>query len=160
MADPPDLVDGVEEEVEEKIRSVWGDEGVAAWRAAGGRPPVVFCPPTAEEVARTEVELRGLYGDDAPPVEGPLCQLCGWTIGMVCPECAGCGCYTGTCTGWRHGEFAGDDDLDDKSTDAGACEWCGGGPYCTCCPDCGAELVAKCACPITVTLDDGGELVL
>ncbi|MFE0472393.1 hypothetical protein ACFW2V_12335 [Streptomyces sp. NPDC058947] len=45
-----------------------------------------------------------------------LCEACGWSLEMICPECAkGCGCET-SCTGWRHGElgygdgFEGDED--------------------------------------------------
>lgn len=68
-----------------------------------------------------------------------LCSRCGWTNGMVCPECAkGCGCEYG-CTGWRHHEYAGDDA--DDGFDPNACEECGAGgsgnPYeeCTCYDD-------------------------
>jgi hypothetical protein len=48
-----------------------------------------------------------------------LCATCGWSLDMVCPECAkGCGCET-SCTGWRHPNFAddsfeGDDDPYDE----------------------------------------------
>ncbi|MFR9675763.1 hypothetical protein [Streptomyces sp. TR02-1] len=38
-----------------------------------------------------------------------MCDVCGWTWGMVCPECPGCGCYSGECTGWRHHEYAEED---------------------------------------------------
>lgn len=38
-----------------------------------------------------------------------LCETCGWTLDMICPECPGCGCYSGECDGWRHRNFAGDD---------------------------------------------------
>ncbi|MFE4915842.1 hypothetical protein ACFRCX_30525 [Streptomyces sp. NPDC056652] len=66
-----------------------------------------------------------------------MCRDCGWTYGMVCPECAkGCGCEY-ECTGWRHEEMraaTGDYDEDD---DPNACPECGAGgggdPYGECC---------------------------
>lgn len=51
-----------------------------------------------------------------------MCEKCGWTYGMVCPECPGCGCYNGQCSGWRHHEYA-DDEYDDQD---GRCPDCGG----------------------------------
>ncbi|MCF6467321.1 hypothetical protein FAF44_02690 [Nonomuraea sp. MG754425] len=45
------------------------------------------------------------------PANEILCEDCGWTVGMVCPECSkGCGCET-DCTGWRHREYMHPDDL-------------------------------------------------
>lgn len=39
-----------------------------------------------------------------------MCEVCGWTWNMVCPECPkGCGCEY-RCTGWRHGEYRHEDD--------------------------------------------------
>lgn len=76
---------------------------------------------------------------DNPPVSFQvMCERCGWTFGMICPECdPGCGCSTG-CTGWRHEEmramYGEPDDEDDRSH----CRDCGAGssgnPYeeCTC----------------------------
>lgn len=64
-----------------------------------------------------------------------LCGKCGWTVGMICPECPGCGCYSGQCSGWRHHEY---DDVDGDDYDDGGCPECGAGggsdPYgeCTC----------------------------
>jgi len=63
-----------------------------------------------------------------------MCRTCGWTNGMVCPECAeGCGCSVG-CTGWRHGDYSGagfDDEYDHHG-----CPECGAGgsgnPYGEC----------------------------
>jgi hypothetical protein len=53
-----------------------------------------------------------------------LCGICGWTNGMVCPECAkGCGCET-RCSGWRHSEYGPEDD--DPQTQE--------------CPGCGADI--------------------
>lgn len=43
------------------------------------------------------------------PARKTLCETCGWTVGMTCPECSGCGCDA-RCTGWRHDEFGQDDD--------------------------------------------------
>ncbi|PZG19928.1 hypothetical protein [Nonomuraea aridisoli] len=38
------------------------------------------------------------------PANQAMCERCGWTHGMVCPECSGCGYENGRCTGWRHRE--------------------------------------------------------
>lgn len=46
-----------------------------------------------------------------------LCETCGWTLDMICPECPGCGCHSHECTGWRHREFAGDSSDDDDGYD-------------------------------------------
>jgi len=68
-----------------------------------------------------------------------LCGKCGWTVGMVCPECPGCGCYSDQCSGWRHHEYDDEPDYDDP--DHGVyCRECGAGsssPYeeCTCFED-------------------------
>lgn len=96
--------------------------------------------------ARSDVcEIRELmttfdltYDEAAAEYDDPcnelLCDTCGWAVGMACPECpGGCGCYTGRCSGWRHREFAHEDDP--LSTDDDECEECGGnvGPYgCNC----------------------------
>lgn len=45
-----------------------------------------------------------------------LCEDCGWTTSMTCPECPGCGCYDDVCTGYRHHEF-GDSSSDDPHDD-------------------------------------------
>ena len=55
-----------------------------------------------------------------------LCEVCGWTNGMVCPECPkGCGCQVG-CTGWRHTEWSDDDGDDDPADRYVDCAECGG----------------------------------
>lgn len=63
-----------------------------------------------------------------------LCEKCGWTLAMICPECPGCGCYNGQCSGWRHAEYAFEDD--DEHDDPNACPECGAGgggdPYGEC----------------------------
>jgi hypothetical protein len=56
------------------------------------------------------------------PLNQIMCETCGWTVAMVCPECPGCGCYNRQCTGWRHEEYMHQDELADKY----ACEECGG----------------------------------
>lgn len=93
------------------------------------------------------------------PGNQTLCEQCGWTLSMVCPECEeGCGCVT-YCTGWRHSEYGGgDDDPDwrwgDEEED----------PYWyyklgTICSGCGLYL-GSCACDVVTTLQDGTTLVL
>ncbi|MGW4635550.1 bifunctional DNA primase/polymerase [Nocardia sp. NPDC004415] len=68
------------------------------------------------------------------PLNQTLCETCGWTNRMVCPECPGCGCYNDRCTGWRHHEFGADDEPDDD--DGYYCEGCGANDstydLCTC----------------------------
>ncbi|MEU9849216.1 hypothetical protein [Streptomyces sp. NPDC047985] len=85
--------------------------------------------------------LAYLRQQQADPRNQLLCETCGWTNSMVCPECPGCGCYNDQCSGWRHAEYeaemraaTGDYDPDD---DPNACEECGtgggGDPYGECC---------------------------
>ena len=63
------------------------------------------------------------------PANELLCEICGWTVGMVCPECSpGCGCVT-NCTGWRHGEWGAEDDHEPAA-----------------CPECGGELGSPYGC--------------
>lgn len=45
---------------------------------------------------------------DTEPCYKLLCETCGWTLDMICPECPGCGCYSGECDGWRHGNYVDD----------------------------------------------------
>lgn len=71
------------------------------------------------ECDETFDEAQGWYDD---PRNELLCETCGWTVGMVCPECSGCGCNNFTCTGWRHREYMHEDDL----AELYACEECGG----------------------------------
>lgn len=74
------------------------------------------------------------------PAYEPLCEVCGWVKGEVCPECGGCGCNAG-CTGRRHVEYSawvrsetGDDE------DGGFCPECGGTIE-TCPEDCEGWMV-------------------
>ncbi|WP_109745467.1 hypothetical protein [Salinispora vitiensis] len=62
---------------------------------------------------------QAAYDDPANQV---MCQECGWTNGMVCPECPGCGCYNSGCSGWRHEEFMDDD----ERRELHECPECGG----------------------------------
>ncbi|WP_329126102.1 hypothetical protein [Streptomyces sp. NBC_01353] len=78
--------------------------------------------------------LRQQQNDPANQV---MCERCGWTYGMVCPECAkGCGCEY-ECTGWRHAEMRAATGDYDEDNDPGGCEECGAGgggdPYGECC---------------------------
>jgi hypothetical protein len=58
--------------------------------------------------------LLEIVKDD--PTYKLMCATCGWALAMICPECTGCGCDT-SCSGWRHNEYAGDDDEDDPEDD-------------------------------------------
>jgi hypothetical protein len=63
-----------------------------------------------DEQFETYTEALAWLDDPANEV---MCQVCGWTRGMVCPECAqGCGCST-DCAGWRHQEWGGAEDVDE-----------------------------------------------
>lgn len=94
---------------------------------------------------RARVETFDLTWDEAEaehddPANELLCETCGWTVGMVCPECPGCGCYNQLCSGWRHREYRHDDERDELAADA-ECGECGAslsklGPYDFC--DCGS----------------------
>jgi hypothetical protein len=81
------------------------------------------------EADETWAEAEAWYDD---PANELLCGTCGWSRGMVCPECTrGCGCEVG-CSGWRHSEWGQvDDDADDEA----------GG-----CPECGADHEYRCVC--------------
>jgi len=67
-----------------------------------------------------------------------LCETCGWTVEMICPECPGCGCYNRQCSGWRHEEYQAELDAatgeDCDYDDPNACYDCGAGgnPYDEC----------------------------
>ncbi len=88
---------------------------------------------TIREIAEAEdvdlVKAEGIHDDPANQI---ACGRCGWTNGMLCPECPGCGCYNSSCSGWRHREFMDEDERRALDT----CPDCGGdtqGDYgCTC----------------------------
>jgi hypothetical protein len=90
----------------------------------------------------------------ADPANELLCEVCGWTNGMICPECSGCGCNHG-CTGWRHREYADEDDDDPSGR---YCTECGANSHYDCycwaddpdrpyCGECGAGTDYECTCP-------------
>jgi hypothetical protein len=65
------------------------------------------------------------------PANQVLCETCGRTNAMACPECpSGCGCSTG-CSGWRHAEYVREDELNEDRDDV--CE-------------CGSTTVYECVC--------------
>jgi hypothetical protein len=70
-----------------------------------------------DEEEWTWAEAEDFYDD---PANQLLCEKCGWLVGMICPECPGCGCYNGECTGWRHGEDMTDDEAAEE-----ICDECG-----------------------------------
>lgn len=73
----------------------------------------------AAEEEITLAEAEAIYDN---PLNQLLCEICGWTGGMACPECSGCGCNNFTCTGWRHREYMHEDDR----AELYACDECGG----------------------------------
>jgi hypothetical protein len=70
-------------------------------------------------VTLTHTEAAELVADSSRQV---LCWTCGWTMTMMCPECPGCGCYNGRCSGWRHQEYM----HEDERAELAACVECGG----------------------------------
>jgi hypothetical protein len=84
----------------------------------------------------TFAEAQAEYDD---PRNEIMCHTCGWTYGMVCPECPGCGCYNSTCSGWRHDEFMHPDDRRELEQARNECPECGGNMQnhyeCTCYDD-------------------------
>jgi hypothetical protein len=97
------------------------------------------------DLTRAEAEA---FVDD--PGNQVLCERCGWTYNMICPECAeGCACSVG-CDGWRHGEYRdGFDDYDDDPW--GEHQLSDYDPSCSSC----GEYLGGCECLVTVELQDG-----
>lgn len=86
--------------------------------------------------------LRKQQNDPANKV---MCTTCGWTYGMVCPECAkGCGCEY-ECTGWRHAEMRAATGDYDEDEDSYGCPECGAGG--------GGDPYGECVCYV----DEEGE---
>jgi hypothetical protein len=83
------------------------------------REDVIVIHQLASEDELTWDEAEAVYDDPANQI---LCETCGWTMGMACPECTGCGCNNFTCTGWRHEEYMDSDEL----AELYACDDCGG----------------------------------
>lgn len=77
------------------------------------------------------------------PANQVICDTCGWTAGMSCPECPGCGCYNLKCSGWRHHEYMTKEEADELAE----------------CPDCGGDTRTgyDCHCGDDVCLDCGGD---
>jgi hypothetical protein len=83
------------------------------------------------EADQTYAEAVAFLSD---PANETMCETCGWTYGMVCPECTkGCGCET-RCSGWRHHEFRHEDEESGELY----CEECGADSHYQC--DCDYEL--------------------
>lgn len=107
----------------------------ALTRAARSRAAAEKIPYT--KARETELAIRDRmdetgegYGEAEAIVTDPanqlLCGTCGWTVGMVCPECPkGCGCESG-CRGWRHREYMHPDDLAELEAAEAECPECGG----------------------------------
>lgn len=100
-----------------------------------------LCQVLAEFIDITTYAQAVDFLDNPPVAYQTMCDRCGWTYGMVCPECAkGCGCEY-ECTGWRHEEMrAATGDYDDDPDRGIYCRECGAGsssPYdeCTCFED-------------------------
>ncbi|MDT8916253.1 hypothetical protein [Amycolatopsis sp. PS_44_ISF1] len=74
----------------------------------------------ADDRELTFVEAEAFFDD---PGNRLLCRTCGWTVGMICPECTeGCGCANSYCSGWRHDEYM---DAEERA-ELDACSECGG----------------------------------
>lgn len=85
------------------------------------RTAVIEIRELADENDWTVEEAEAFYDD---PRNQVMCDTCGWTWGMGCPECVpGCGCNNGRCSGWRHREYRHEDDDADLDGDE-VCE-CG-----------------------------------
>ncbi len=72
------------------------------------------------------MQANGGFAEDAvayitDPANQVACETCGWTNGMLCPECPGCGCYNSSCSGWRHRE----DPMDYEDREPEPCFNCG-----------------------------------
>ncbi len=77
----------------------------------------------AEDNDWTFDEAEAFYDDPGNEV---ACENCCWTYKMLCPECPGCGCYNGRCSGWRHEEYMHPDELADLNAWRNECPECGG----------------------------------
>ena len=106
-----------------------GERYTAAARAidAPYEPGLLSVSEVMQERGFTYAEAVAFLED---PAHRTMCEDCGWTFGMVCPECSGCGCDR-SCSGWRHREFAADDDPDYADL------------YCE---ECGADSHYQCSC--------------
>lgn len=106
------------------IRSAQSDYGVTYTEAAA-----ILDDPRSEAIcdvldsgeATTREEAIAVLDD---PLSRIICDRCHWVLAWICPECPGCGCYSGQCTGWRHTELAGHPG-DDEPAEPEECEECG-----------------------------------
>jgi hypothetical protein len=85
------------------------------------RPGLISIAECMADQDRTYAEAVDFLSD---PGNRTMCETCGWTNYMVCPECPGCGCYNLRCSGWRHEEAMTDDELEELRQDD-RCEECG-----------------------------------
>jgi hypothetical protein len=86
----------------------------------------------------TAVRILGWHGDLRGPVEFAGVQFIAvWTYAMGCPECTGCGCSNGRCSGWRHHTYMTDDERAELSNDD-VCDECGA--------DCSLGSYELCSC--------------
>lgn len=76
-----------------------------------------------DETGEPYTEAEAVVTDPANEV---LCETCGWTVSMVCPECSGCGCCNHSCSGWRHREYMHEDDRAELEAAEAECPECGG----------------------------------
>ncbi len=96
------------------------------------------------EIAASEdvtlAEAEAIHDD---PRNEIFCKICGWTVGMVCPECPGCGCYNLSCSGWRHAEVMDSDELRQLNE----------------CPECGGDMTNHydCTCYDDPLREPGGD---
>lgn len=81
-------------------------------------------PPPPPPAAEPKLDPVPRAPGREPRADDVLCERCGWTYGMICPECLpGCGCSRG-CSGWRHAEY--NDGAPFGESDDDGCEC---GPY-------------------------------
>lgn len=104
-------------------------------RAARGRAATENIPYTRAREIELAIHARMAdTGEDyaeaeeivTDPANQVLCKACGWTVGMVCPECPGCGCYNHQCSGWRHREYMHPDERAELEAAEAECPECGG----------------------------------
>ncbi|WP_188831184.1 hypothetical protein [Nocardia camponoti] len=86
------------------------------------RDTMLFYLASYEHITTYDEALAELHD----PLNQTLCETCGWTLRMVCPECPGCGCYNGRCSGWRHREDMAATGDDDGLREMRSCAECGG----------------------------------
>jgi hypothetical protein len=87
------------------------------------RETLLFIRERMDETGDTFADVEAFVTD---PANKTMCETCGWTFGMVCPECPGCGCYNRRCSGWRHREYMHEDELRELEELEAECPECGG----------------------------------